>query len=179
VPDPFITVEDLTAYLGRDVTADDGAVIAIDAACDICRTIAERQFNAGTSTIMLDGTGTDAVLLSELPVNTVGTVTVNGTEETDYLLTDNGMLLRGTAGVYPREAWDSGRRNVTVTYTHGYETIDIPRDVRMVALSIASRLVIQGVALEEAQGTSRIKYAAAATDLTKGEERILAKYKPR
>ena len=47
----------------------------------------------------------------------------------------------------------------------------------MVALSIASRLVVQGVALEESVGPVRMMYAYAATDLTTGEARILAKYR--
>jgi len=176
-PDPFITVQDLTDILGRDVTADDGAVIAIDAACDICRTIAEQPFNAGTATVALDGSGTDALLLPYLPVTAAGTVVVNGGTVTDYVLNGNGILFRGTAGCDPRPTWPSGRQNVSVTFEHGYATLDIPRDVRMVALSIASRLVVQGVATEETVGADRIKYAVASTDLTNGERRILRKYR--
>lgn len=178
MPDPFISAQDLTDYLGRDVTADDGAIIALDAACDIVRTVAERQFNRGTTTFTLDGTGTDALLLPELPVNSAGTVTVNGGTITDYVLSSTGVLFRGTAGSDPRSTWPSGRQNVVVTVDHGYASVDLPRDVRVVALSIASRLLVQGVAVEESLGTSRIKYAVAATDLTNGEKMILRKYRP-
>src|SRR5215831_8894211 len=58
MPDPFITTQDLSDLLGRDVTADNGAVMAIDAACDVVRDITEQDFNAGTTTITLDGSGT-------------------------------------------------------------------------------------------------------------------------
>lgn len=176
-PDPFITVQDLTDYLGRNVNIDNGAVIAADAACDICRTIAERQINRDTTTVMLDGTGTDALLLAELPVNSAGTVLVNGGTVTDYVLNGNGVLYRGTAGIDPRPVWPSGRQNVQVTYDHGWGTADIPRDLRAVALSIAARLVVQGVATEESLGSSRVRYAVAATDLTNGERAILRKYR--
>jgi hypothetical protein len=47
----------------------------------------------------------------------------------------------------------------------------------MVALSIASRLVVQGVASEESNGPVSVKYATPATDLTAGELRILQKYR--
>lgn len=175
-PDPFITAQDLTDYLGRNVTADPGAVIALDAACDICRDIAGQDFNRGTTTYKLNGTGTDALLLPELPVNSAGTVTVNGGTVTDYVLDSNGVLLRGTAGVQPRPTWPEGRQNITVTADHGYATVDIPRSVRMVALAIASRLAVQGVATEESLGTSRIKYAAGPTDVTVTEKLILRRH---
>lgn len=180
MPDPFISQQDLSDILGRDVTADDGALAAVDAACDICREIAERSFNqviGGTAT--LDGTGTDALLLPELPVSRAGTVLVDGTAITDYTLSGNGLLLRGSAGSDPRPIWPSGRQNVTVTYDHGYADADIPRSVRMVALSIASRLIVQGVAKSESVGEVSVNYAVASTDLTNGEKLILHKYRPR
>lgn len=177
MPDPFITAQDLSDYLGRDVTADDGAVIALDAACDICRDVAEQDFNRGTSTYTSDGTGTDAFLLPQAPVNSAGTVVVNGSAVTDYTLASNGILFRGSAGCWPRPVWPAGRQNVTVTYDHGYDSADLPRSVRMVALSIASRLVVQGVASEETVGAVRVKYALASTDLTAGEKLILGRYK--
>jgi hypothetical protein len=178
MPDPFISPQDIVDYLGRGGTADPGMLIATDAACDIVRTLAERDFNAGTATITLDGTGTDALLIPNryLPA-TVGTVTVAGSAITDYVANSNGMIFRGSAGVNPRPVWPMGRQNVQVTITHGYQEIDLPRDVRMVALSIASRLVVQGVATEESVGAVRVKYAGAATDLTNGERWILMKYR--
>jgi hypothetical protein len=178
VPDPFISADDLTDYLGRDVTNDDGAIIALDAACDMVRTFAERQFNAATETYTGDGTGSDAFLLPNLPVTAAGTVTVNGTAETEYELNNNGILFRGTAGCDPRLAWPAGRQNISVTYEHGYASSDLPRDVRMVALQAAARILVQGVAVEETVGQVRVKYAGAALDLTEGERRILRKYRP-
>jgi len=175
LPDPFIDQQDLTDYLGRDVTADAGALIALDAACDTCRVIAEQDFNAVTATVSLDGNDGDALVLPAFPVTAAGTVLVNGGTITDYMLSDNGLLLRGTAGVDPRPTWPGGRQNVTVTYEHGYT--EVPRDVRMVALSIASRYIVQGVASREQQGDMQIDYATAAGDVTKNEDRILKKYR--
>lgn len=185
--DPFITPQDLVDYLGVGGTADPGMLIATDSACDICRTIAEQTFNRGTTTYVLDGTGNDSLLLPDLPVNSVGTVTVNGTAVTDYTLSSNGILYRGTVSAsssYARQwpgwmrEWPQGRQNVTVTVDHGYAEVDLPRDVRIVALSIAARLVVQGVAAQETVGATQIRYGTNATDLTSGELRILKKYRP-
>lgn len=181
MPDPFITVTDLGHWLGRDLSSDNGATIAVDAACDIVRDVAEQSFNAGTATAVLDGTGSDAILLPELPVTAAGTVLVDGAAVEDgyYLDVSRGILFRGSAGALPRPVWPAGRGNVTVTYEHGYSAGDMPRSIRMVALAIAARIVVQGVASEESVGSVRVKYATAATDLTSGERLILEKYRPK
>jgi hypothetical protein len=177
LPDPFIDAQDIVDYLGRGTITDPGMLIALDSACDMCRTIAEQDFNAGTATVSLDGTGGDALVLAHFPVSAAGTVLVNGGTITDYMLSANGLLLRGTAGCNPRPTWPTGRQNISVTYNHGYQSVDLPRDVRVVALSIASRLVVQGVAKSESQGDMSITYSAASTDVTANEERILKKYR--
>lgn len=183
--DPFISTTDVVDYIGRGGTTDPGMLIAVDAACDICRDIAEQNFNADTSTVTLDGTGTDSLLLPQLPVTAAGTVVVAGGTVTDYVLNGNGILFRKATGTdvdycdaYRTLTWPAGRQNIEVTYDHGYADADIPRSVRMVALQVAARIVVQGVALEESLGDNRVKYAVAATDLTRNELRILRKHRP-
>lgn len=182
----FISQQDLEDRLGRNLQADAGALFAIDAACDVVRTVTEQTFNQTVGgTAVLDGSGTDALLLPELPVSAAGTVLVNGTAVTDYVLDSNGVLYRrgplSGAGTTTTEeiprVWPSGRQNITVTYDHGYPVADVPPSVREVALSLASRLIVQGVATEETVGDVRVKYAGAATDLTAGERMILRKYR--
>jgi hypothetical protein len=177
VPDPFISAQDLSNYLGRDVSADNGTLICLDAACDIVRDIAEHPVNSGTATLSFDGTGTDAIVLPYHPITAAGTVTVAGSAVTDYMLAANGVLLRGSAGVLPRPVWPEGRQNVQVTFEYGYLPQDIPRSVRMVALSIATRLMVQGPALRETLGDASVQYATAATDLTNGERRVLQRFR--
>ena len=172
---PFITAQEFVDHLGRGTITDPDITFAIDAACDECRRIAEQDFTAGTATISLDGNDGDALILPKFPVTAAGTVLINGGTITDYVLTGNGLLLRGTAGVDPRPTWPGGRQNITVTFEHGYQAIDIPGEVRMVALSIASRYVVQGVAKSETQGDLSITYAAGAGDVTSNEDRILKK----
>jgi hypothetical protein len=179
VPNPFVSPQDLVDYLGRGNAIDQGMIIATDVACDMCRTIAEQTFNQVTlDTVILDGTGTDALLLPELPVTAVSLVMQDATEVEDYSLNTNGILFRGTAGIDPRPVWPMGRQNISVTYDHGYAEDEIPRDIRGVALAVASRMVVQGPMLEESIGDVRVKYAAPALDLTANELRILRKYRP-
>src|ERR1700742_4045380 len=112
MPDPFISTQDLSDMLGRDVTTDNGAVMAVDAACDICRTIAEQDFNAATETVKLDGSGTDVLLLPQRPVNAAGTVLVNGGTATGYAVTSRGALFRGSASPSFNGVWPLGRQNI-------------------------------------------------------------------
>lgn len=183
---PFISRQDLTDHLGRNVLADDGALIAVDQACDTVRTMTEQTINRGTTTEVFDGTGTDAILLRELPVNGVSAVQVfNGSQvwttagTADYTVNGDGMLLAtDTAGTSTvGTAWPRGRQNVRVTYDHGWASDDIPRDLRGVALAVAARIHLQGAAIEEASGDQRIKYGLNSTDFSDGERAILRKWR--
>lgn len=175
---PFINRQDLSDHLGEDLTSSDSALAAIDAACDVCRNHAEQTFNVVTGDeVTLDGTGTDALLLPELPVTSVGEVAVDGDVVTDYALNGNGVLLRTAPGTWPKR-----RQVVVVTYDHGYATDTLPRDVRMVALQLATRLmrvVVPGSS--ESLGQYSISYSAqaaeAGVDLTNGEKDILRRYR--
>lgn len=202
--EPFISRQDLTDYLGPDVTKDEGALAVVDAACDICRNISGQSFNqVFGDTITLDGNGIDSLLLPEFPATNAGTVVIQGGTAVvgEYVLdTHNGLLILtagatpgwgwpsnewftpwapwATPGIWTPIGWPKGRQNITVTYDHGYAPEDMPRDVRMVALSIASRLIVQGVASKEKMGRDvEITYGTNATDLTAGEKAILNNYR--
>lgn len=181
---PFISREDLTDYLGRNVAGDDGALIAVDFASDLCRQAAEQQFTRGTTTIYMNGTGTDALLLPEVPVNSVGTVQVADASSPpiwttagslDYALRDDGILYAtNTAGTATfGTVWPRGRQNIRVTYDHGYD--EVPEAVRGIALQVASRYLVQGPTTSESMGAVRTTYAGAATDLLPTERWVLRK----
>lgn len=186
MPDPFITAQDLSDSLGRDVTADPGATIALDAACDIVRDVSEQTFNRGTTTEYFNGTGTDALLLPQLPANSVGTVELRDTTgawtragTADWVLDNKGIVYAlnaaGTSSF--GTAWPTGRQNIRITYDHGYADADVPRSVRAVALAVAKRLFIQGPAISETIGDVSVRYAAEETCLMPTERMILRKYR--
>lgn len=184
---PFVSRQDLSDYLGRDVTADDGATIAVDAACDMVRTLTDQELDEITETIVVDGTGTDAIVLPEQPVSNVGTVNLidslgGTTAVTDFAVSEQGILFRTRGSALdpsPPYVWPAGRQNVEVNYTHGYGTADFPADIRIVALSAAARMVIQGPAMFEVMGQQQIRYGVNSTDLTPGEKMVIAKYRRR
>ena len=184
--DPFITTEDLSEYLGRDVDSEPAADLAVAFACDTCRDYAEQTFTAGSSTVTLDGTGTDALLLPEVPVGSVSSVAVRDTEGTlqtagaaDFAVNDDGVIFSTDTGGTSLfgSVWPKGRQNVEVSYTHGAGTADIPGSVRGVALSVASRFLIQGVAASETVGEVNVRYAAESTALMPTERIILDKHR--
>jgi hypothetical protein len=164
----FITAQELSDFLGRDVTTDDGVDLALEGACSICSTVAEQTFPEATTTIVLDGSGTDVLVLPDVPVSSVTSVSVGGSATTAYVQ-DNGLLLKQSG------TWSRGRRNVEVKYRHGYSSSAIPADVKMVALNVAGRLLVQAPtnAIQEQVGDVSRRYAVAATDLTANELRIL------
>lgn len=184
--EPFISRDDLSALLGQDVSGEDKALIAIDAACDTVRVIAEQTFNLVTDDeIRMDGTGTDALLLPQLPVTEISEVIENGTTltaDTDYMVSADGVLLRlpsivenGSISLCRRQWWP-GRQNIAITYSHGYA--EIPRDVRIVALSLAARLYGQGAGVVfQVLGQYQVRYSGAPGDLTSTETLILHKYR--
>ncbi len=197
MPLPFISRDDLSDHIGRDVSSDDGALAAVDAACDIVRTHTDQEFNLTTlGTATLDGTGTDALLLPQVPVSEVRSVTIGGTVNsgtitggtavTSWAVREDGVLLR-TAGAATGDPswsgetlplrWPKGRQNVSVIYSHGYGSATLPRDVRMVALQIAARLLVQGAAVYESVGAVSVRYAGPPLDLSPGEKAILSRHR--
>lgn len=175
--DPFISEADVVELLGRGDPSDPGLTIAVTSACDIVRDAAGQVFTAvPQDSVTLDGTDTDALPLPERPVTTIRTVSVEGTAVDDYTVNDNGILFRGTV-TGDGSTWPRGRQNVTVVYDHGYADGEVPASVRMVALGLASRLWVQGVAVSESIGQSSVTYGGPASELTKTELLILSKYR--
>ena len=178
MPDPLISEQDLADYVARPAAASDpAATAAVDAASEVCRTIAEQVFNqVEDDVVVLNGTGTRKLNLPELPVIEVSEVT-NGNDEAlvaddDWVLSSDGMLYRVGGN------WVKGDQNFTITYTHGYADEDLPRDVRMVALALAGRIYMQGPAVFESIGNRQVRYAGPAMDLSATENVILRKHNP-
>jgi hypothetical protein len=172
---PFISRDDLGDYLRRDLLADDQALIAVDAACQICRDIAEQTFDlVSDETIKLSGSGTYAMLLPQLPVVSVDNVILDDeTLEADqYFWDEEGFLFRASH----LDLWSVGVHNLEVTYTHGYE--EVPTSVRLVALALAARIYDQGIVQQETIGGYVILYGESEGGLTKLEKRILERHRP-
>lgn len=170
---PFISRVDLGDYLGRDLTDDARALQAIDSACDMIRSATGQRIDrVENETILLDGNGTDTILLPELPVVSVSSVLVADQPYTWWVLTSEGVL-RTKNGRW----WLPGRGIVAVTYTHGYD--EVPADLRMLALTLAARIYEQQLVKQESVGGYTATYSAEESlGFSKRERDIIAKYSP-
>jgi hypothetical protein len=178
----FAEVEDLAAFLHMDPSLledDEGAAMALDAAEVIIKTYTKQDIEETSETVYIDGPRNSALLLPQLPVTTVTTVTEDGTSLTvseEYFLDDeHGVLYRCSGDRYSPVYWSQGTLNIAVTYTHGYETI--PADVKLVTCSAAGRIFDHaGVTQETASGYSA-SYDSASVFLSAGERAVLDRYR--
>lgn len=86
----------------------------------------------------LNGNGLDTILVDRIPVISVSLAEtrsgITWTELTvdelaDLIVDPSGQIIRETLG-----SWPSGRRNVRITYSHGYATV--PADIKRAALKV-------------------------------------------
>lgn len=165
----IISRADLGAYLRRDLSADDLALIAINAASQIVRTRTRQTLSLVEDETFIYGirsTPAD-LLLPELPVVEIDEVRVDDEVELEWEVSENGILHLSGA---------TYASTVEVDYSHGYETV--PDDLRLVALTVAARIYEQGTARQESTGSSSITFSvAASTDLSSGEKAICDSYR--
>lgn len=148
----FVDVFDLAGYLGVEVdTLGWLGEFSVRAASEAVEGILDHTITLVTDDeVTMDGTGTDALILHELPAVEVSTVTVDDIEldpEADYSLGTAGILFRTFPSV-----WTRGRRNVVVVYSHGWAEIgdtdgdQVPMDIREAALDYAREVFQAGSA---------------------------------
>lgn len=87
-----------------------------------------RDIIEGTTIEKIDGHGDDAIYTNEYPILTIAALTESGNslvENTDFESADGdldlGQIIRLSSG--DPVPWPKGRRNITVTYTHGYSVV--------------------------------------------------------
>lgn len=182
---PFISITDLENYMGRSPLPDK-AKIALDAACDEVRKVAEQDLDfVADDEVLLGSDGGETMLLPEMPVYAVesvegpsGNVLVPGT---DYVLDrETGALQTKKIGL----KFLKGRQNYTVVYTHGYVSDSsvegLPSDVqewpsalRIVALQLAVRIYDQQLVKEETVGGYSATYSSDEAIVLTDRERDL------
>lgn len=119
---PLATVADLQA---RGVTIDPAEVgfvtLSLDVASTLVREAAGSPISQTTSVVTLEGQPGQRLRLPGLPVQSVSSITLDGTPVTDWYLT-SGAPFRA-AGWHPR----CEPSTVEVTYVHGLPTV--PADI--------------------------------------------------
>lgn len=153
----FVDVAEYVDYfdLGEDQA---NAALDVEAACDHIRDYLCQQIDAvANDVVTLQGTGTRALTLPELPVTAVASVTLDGDAITDYTVDDYGILWRDDPGWWPRGD------NYIVTYSHGYAPANIPAILKVVAFQLARRAGTSDVRQESIADYS-VTYASNGTD---------------
>lgn len=132
---PLATVADLTAR-GLTVEASETALagVYLDVASTAVREAAGCPISQATSTVDVEGDGTQWLSLPGPPVTSVASAELDGTPVTDWRLR-SGRLWRAAG-------WSSGYGpcEVTVTYTHGLPTV--PADIVDLVCRIAAATLI-------------------------------------
>ena len=144
---PFISTDDLSAFMGVTVDTNDLMTkIAMDSACDAVRSYLDQDINLVTSDVEYhSGHGWlhDRIRLRQRPVVSVASVEDSGvilTAGSNYRVRDSFIVMIDGGFFY------DGNDNVKITYTHGWtvpatsQSQAIPADIRLVALSIARRV---------------------------------------
>jgi hypothetical protein len=199
---PFISEEDLEAILGTTVPTDLALTIALDSACDTVRSYIGQRVNfVEDDIIYLDGTGRDAIRLPERPVRAVTEIQEDGVVLAAGTYPDHEWMLRAKSGIVVRQSayWRSGRRNIKVTYDHGWNVtapldMVVPADLRMATLSCARRIIksVGDTMVPQALTSETIgdysytladlpedvqKAVSSAGSLTDGEKNLLAPFR--
>lgn len=182
---PFISQIDLETYLGAALD-DDRSAIAVDSACQILRDAAGQQIDfVADDVVLLDSDGGDTLLLPELPVVSISSVTGPGgfalVDGIDYVFDKetSALVTKARGARFLR-----GRQVYAVTYSHGFVTVAdtpagavaYPSSLRALALTLAARIYDQQLASSESVGGSSITYSVPeALSLSPQEQEILRK----
>lgn len=181
------TPEAFAAFRGVTYDPTDvQAVLALDSAEALIRTYCDQSFDLiEDDIVLLDGTGSRSLLLPQLPIIAVTSVSTFDEDDTEteldpseYVVTEaNGILWRKSH----RDVWSRGIANVSVTYDHGYA--ELPPDLLTEAIfPIAARGLASNAGGEiqrEDIGTYSVTYADSTSGggLQDGERLVLDRYR--
>lgn len=188
----FATAEQLRIHLGLDSIDTARADQLLEKAESAIRDEAKQTIDHVADDVAeLDGVWSHTLRLPERPVTDVSAVSLRGpdgitTTITDYVFSRNGKLRR-TGSSSQRIPGDVGRwggpdSEVTVTYSHGYQTI--PQELTDIAIAVAARAWINpGGVQSEGVGTWSSVYGIGSAlrpgELNDREARTCRKYRPR
>ena len=178
---PFATADELETFMQAAFTAEETAAapLLLELATAAIKGAAGQHIELVTDDeIVLDGSGTNVLLLPETPVVAVSSIEVEGEAlvvDDDFTWNRHGILSR-----WPRATWGLTRAGVAVTYTHGYPPDEVPGELKLVCLSVAARALENPTGVpRESIGSYGVSYPQASFNtgtqlqLTEAERRIV------
>ena len=130
------TLSDVKDYLGITTSdEDDQLEVLITAVSDFIKNETNQQIVETEYKEKIDGEYTESIVLSQKPIISVESLTIDNEEETDYYIyKDIGVVKRESIGFdiwpdrSPKYRFPEGKQNIVVEYTAGYE--EIPLDIQ-------------------------------------------------
>lgn len=149
----YVTLAEYETWLGSPDTEDiNRNVLCLEAACDAVREYICQDIDHVTDDeVTVIGSGTEYLLLPQLPVLAVASITDEDAETVeDWTLRDSGIL-------YRREGWRVGHA-YTVTYDHGWESV--PADIKIATFKLAQSFETSGGTIsQETIGGYSVSYS--------------------
>jgi hypothetical protein len=162
-----------------DNDPDDGITALIAAATGHIEREADRyaSLEAGSRTETFDGPESAAIWLRHTPVNSITSITVDGTALTSaqYKFTAAGRVIRVAAG--RERSWSTSKvQTVAVVYNGGYSTV--PEDLKDICARSVARAfqagagyaavpaAAAGIRQVALQGSDSVTFASATADVT-------------
>jgi len=168
------TVQQLEAWLGRNIADEAAAQQALDIASDTIRTYCGHSITQILNdTAKLDGTGTNTLILPAAPVNGIDSIEVDGelVPSTAYRWSKKGWVKR-TDG----HLWLDLPGSIEIIYNHGFATV--PKAIVGVALSLAGRIHDGSSGIkQETIGSYSVTYGDPSPVLRANEQATLDAYK--
>jgi hypothetical protein len=171
----LVTPQGISEFLGRDIEDDDFlANLMCSMASQAVRSYVNQMISyVDNDAVNIDGSGSDSLLVPQIPVVRVNSVTTHDRwmgnetllEEDDFVIdNEHGILWR-----VDEDCWPRGHKNIILDYDHGWSVgvdtgsveeednpVDhVPADILLVALRIATRGFLAGTSIEG--GGSSIK----------------------
>lgn len=151
------SLSDLKAYLGiTDNDSDTELQTLIDSISDFIQNETDQQIVETKYREKIDGEYTESIVLSQRPIISVESLTIDEEAETDYLIyKDSAVIKRKDNGFniwdyYNDEAnyFPQGRQNIVVEYTAGYSTVpyDLQKAIWDIIKSARDRKDYSGLA---------------------------------
>lgn len=131
---PLSTVASVKEYLGVSGTSEDALISRlIDQATDFIHSYCGRIFPQASYDEYYDGDGTEGLLASQYPIQSVTLLSVGGLsrDPSSYVVYGQLGLIRLKNGAFPR-----GKKNIRLQYTAGYLTI--PRDIEQACVELVA-----------------------------------------
>jgi hypothetical protein len=150
---PYFTVDEFRAAMPDMDNEPKYPEAQVEAKRDAVEALIEGRagtsFIARTVTETVDGSGTYGLVLRSPYIQSITSVTENGTTVSGYDFTiADGVLERCYDGAYTPVVWTAGRRNISVVYEAGYSATP-PDDLKRAAMRATRAFLLADISNTE------------------------------